>query len=126
MNNFCPSRVRNLITKSEQHSATASVVSSSNFTVDKQRGDVVAISFTVANETIAVVDGMLVSFQANNVTLVENSPAIVYSPVYSNDKIIYKTLIKGGSTIRLTTDNDQATVVLVYVDMYFADEGMND
>lgn len=120
MRDFCPSGVRNLITKSEIQTAGANATTNNTFTVDKERGDVVAISFTVSSNTIADIDDSRISFSANNVILVDSSPGILYSAAVSYDKLIYRTIIKGGSTIVLTTVNGSANAFFVFVDMYFS------
>lgn len=117
--NFCPAGVRNLITKSEILTAAINDTTTEQFQVDKERGDVVAISFTVSSNTVADVDDSKISFIANNVTLVDKTPGIIHSAVFSNDKIIYQTIIKGGSTIELVVVNGSGVAFFVFVDMYF-------
>ncbi len=101
-------------------SATGSVTTPFTFTVPTDRGKIIGISLTVANSTLAVIDGITFSISGNGTQIYQDVSILQYSTLYNYAPAIAPVTVNEGGEITGEFINDQATAVVIYVNFYFA------
>jgi hypothetical protein len=103
--------------------ATGNATTNGNFTTPTDRGDIYAMDFTVASNTIADVDGVTITANVNGLQTHQNVPAIDYSPLFNCKPAKASVPAPSGSTLGVSVVNDQANAILVYVNLYLVPTG---
>lgn len=111
---------KQLITKAYQVSATATATTSGTIDVPTGRGDIVAMSVKVMTATLADVDAVYFTIDANGITLLENSPSGMHSTLFNIADRIYNVYIPESSTIGYSIVNDSASAIIHYFEFFFA------
>lgn len=94
-------------------------ITQGNFLSLQNRGKVVAIGLTVANNTIAEVDGVIATIKANGDEIYKVAPLIKYSPFFNQEKDREDIRIQDNTTIDYVFTNDQANPMVVYINLYY-------
>lgn len=99
-------------------SAAGNAISSLQITVPQQRGRVLAYDVKACSNTLAEIDGVTITMNANGVSFLQDVPAIEFSPLYEPQNTIQPVNIKEGAVIQVDVTNDQANAILFYIELY--------